>query len=55
MTTAEYKARRDAGNERDLRMADRVVAAGAIVITLLWVKVLVELLPWVKAQFEVLL
>jgi len=40
MTTEEFKSRRAASDERDLKAADLIVAAGFSIVVLAWVGLL---------------
>lgn len=40
MTTAEFKSRRAASDDRDMKAAELIVAAGFSIVTLAWVGLL---------------
>ena len=44
MTTAEFKSRRAASDDRDLKAADLIVASVALAVTVIWAHFLVEVL-----------
>ena len=44
MTTEEFKSRRAASDERDLKAADLIVASVALAVTVIWANFLVEVL-----------